>query len=168
MHSWNVFLHAISLKLIEADHHSKHKMSPFFAVYQEHLSTEQLCIQSPWGFQPIHPNPSWGGGWARWEGGLSSMGGLLLTGMMHHIPLMPPMFCPLRLCNLVWPRVWGLTGANDHLISWTWQQRISWGRVTYSLADFIITSEPSQIALLEFLYPDLSCLVFYSRAIWRQ
>ena len=77
---------------------------------------------------------------------------------MHHIPLMPPMFCSFRLCNLVWPRVWVLTGANDQL---NLQERISFGRVTYVLADSIIIPETPQIALLEFPYPDLSlsCLL---------
>ena len=54
-----------------------------------------LCIQSPWKLQPIHPNPSWAqAGLTGSQGGLSSMGGLLLTTRMHHIPLMPPYVLP--------------------------------------------------------------------------
>ena len=62
---------------------------------------------------------------------------------------------------------WGLTGANDQLISdhrKEFQRELFPSKINHEgmwkEGDSRTTPQPSQIALLEFLHPDLSCLSF--------
>ena len=97
------------------------------------------------------------------------MGGLLLTSGMHLIPLMLTCFAPCNCATLseCLAQGWGLTGANDQLISdhrKEFQRELFPSKINHEgmwkEGDSRTTPQPSQIALLEFLHPDLSCLSF--------